>query len=41
MNPTNGLATDPNFEVTTCNDDQNIPEMTLRIDKNYFEDNLS
>ena len=41
MNQTNGLTTDPNFEVTTCNDDQNIPEMTLRIDKNYFVDNLS
>ena len=35
------LTTDPNFEVTTCNDDQNVPEMTLRIDKNYFVDNLS
>ena len=47
MNQTNGLtngfipATDPNFEVITCNDGQNIPEMTLRIDKNYFVDNLS
>ena len=47
MNETKGLtngfipATDPNFEVTTCNDGQNIPEMTLRIDKNYFIDNLS
>ena len=37
MNQTNGLTTDPSFEV----DDQNIPEMTLRIDKNYFVDNLS
>ena len=35
------LTTDPNFKVTTCNDDQNVPEMTLRIDKNYFVDNLS
>ena len=35
------LTTDPNFEVTTCNDDQNVPEMTLRIEKNYFADNLS
>ena len=41
MYQTYGLTTDANFEVTTCNDDQNIPEMTLRIDKKYFVDNLS
>ena len=37
----NGLKTDPNFEVTRCNDAENVPEMTLRIKKNYFVDNLS
>ena len=37
----NGLKTDPNFEVTKCNNAENIPEMTLRIKKNYFNDNLS
>ena len=36
-----GLKTDPNFEVTGCNDAENIPEMTLRINYNYFVDNLS
>ena len=41
MRQVNCLTTDSNFEVTTCNDAQNIPEMTLRIDKNYFVDNLS
>ena len=35
------LTTDPSFEITTCNNDQNVPEMTLRIEKNYFVDNLS
>ena len=37
----NGFETDPNFEVTACNDAENIPEMTLRINKSYFVDNLS
>ena len=37
----NGLTTDPNFEVTACNDAENVPEMTLRINKKYFVDNLS
>ena len=37
----NGLRPDPNFEVTGCNDAENIPEMTLRISKNYYVDNLS
>ena len=41
MSHSYGLTTDPNFEVTTCNNDQNIPEMTLRIKKNYFDDYLS
>ena len=41
MRQFHSLTTDPNFKVPTCNDDQNVPEMTLRIDKNYFVDNLS
>ena len=27
--------------LTTCNDEQNTPEMTLSIKKNYFDENLS
>ena len=37
----NGLRTDPNFAVTACNNAENVPEMTLRIKSNYFDDNLS
>ena len=35
------LTADPNFEVVGCNGADNIPELTLRIKKNYFESNLS
>ena len=41
MCPAYALTTDPNFSVTGCNDADNIPEMTLRIQKQYFVDNLS
>ena len=41
MCPAYALTTDPNFAVTGCNDADNIPEMTLRIKKQYFVDNLS
>ena len=41
MCPAYALTTDPNFSVTGCNDADNIPEMTLRIKKQYFVDNLS
>ena len=37
----NGLRTDPNFAVTACNNAENVPEMTLRIKSNQFDDNLS
>ena len=37
----NGLTADPNFEVVGCNGANNIPELTLRIKKDYFETNLS
>ena len=37
----NGLRTDPNFAVTACNNAENVPEMTLRIKSNYFNDYLS
>ena len=41
MCPAYALTTDPNFSVTGCNDADNIPELTLRIQKQYFVDNLS
>ena len=41
MCPAYALTTDSNFSVTGCNDADNIPEMTLRIQKQYFVDNLS
>ena len=41
MCPAYALTTDSNFSVTGCNDADNIPELTLRIQKQYFVDNLS
>ena len=41
MCPAYALTTDPNFSVTGCNDADNKPELTLRIQKQYFVDNLS
>ena len=35
------LTADPNFEVVGCNGADNIPELTLRIKRDYFETNLS
>ena len=38
----NGLTTDPNFGVIACNNaDNNLPELTLSINKQYFDTNLS
>ena len=38
----NGLTTDPNFGVIACNNaGNNLPELTLSIDKQYFDTNLN
>ena len=38
----NGLTTDPNFGVIACNNaNNNLPELTLSINKQYFDTNLS
>ena len=38
----NGLTTNPNFDVTGCNNaDTKLPELTLSIKKDYLETNLN
>ena len=37
-----GLTTNPNFDVISCNNaDNNLPELTLSIKKDYFDTNLN
>ena len=38
----NGLTTNPNFDVISCNNaETNLPELTLSIKKDYLNENLS
>ena len=38
----NGLTTNPNFDVISCNNaDTKLPELTLSIKKDYLDTNLN